>query len=62
MAAPQGLWGSQATGVSALRGALPLPCPPALISHPLLQVLASLRSVRSNFSILANVPTPTTSK
>uniref|UniRef100_A0A8C3FD86 Uncharacterized protein n=1 Tax=Chrysemys picta bellii TaxID=8478 RepID=A0A8C3FD86_CHRPI len=27
-----------------------------------LQVLASLRSVRNNFSILANVPTPTSNK
>ncbi|XP_059588214.1 cAMP-specific 3',5'-cyclic phosphodiesterase 4A isoform X3 [Alligator mississippiensis] len=32
------------------------------IVTPFAQVLASLRSVRSNFSILANVPTPTTSK
>ncbi|XP_054859373.1 cAMP-specific 3',5'-cyclic phosphodiesterase 4A isoform X2 [Eublepharis macularius] len=33
-----------------------------LIVTPFAQVLASLRSVRSNFSILANVPTPTSSK
>ncbi|XP_074710773.1 3',5'-cyclic-AMP phosphodiesterase 4A isoform X3 [Strix uralensis] len=33
-----------------------------LIVTPFAQVLASLRSVRSNFSILANVPTPTASK
>ncbi|XP_066469682.1 3',5'-cyclic-AMP phosphodiesterase 4A isoform X2 [Tiliqua scincoides] len=33
-----------------------------LIVTPFAQVLASLRSVRSNFSILANVPTPTTNK
>ncbi|XP_053155500.1 cAMP-specific 3',5'-cyclic phosphodiesterase 4A isoform X3 [Hemicordylus capensis] len=33
-----------------------------LIVTPFAQVLASLRSVRSNFSILANVPTPTSNK
>ncbi|XP_066842567.1 LOW QUALITY PROTEIN: 3',5'-cyclic-AMP phosphodiesterase 4A [Anser cygnoides] len=33
-----------------------------LIVTPFAQVLASLRSVRNNFSILANVPTPTASK
>ncbi|XP_074881215.1 3',5'-cyclic-AMP phosphodiesterase 4A isoform X3 [Buteo buteo] len=33
-----------------------------LIVTPFAQVLASLRSVRSNFSILTNVPTPTASK
>uniref|UniRef100_A0ACB8ELF5 cAMP-specific 3',5'-cyclic phosphodiesterase 4A n=1 Tax=Sphaerodactylus townsendi TaxID=933632 RepID=A0ACB8ELF5_9SAUR len=33
-----------------------------LIVTPFAQVLASLRSVRSNFSILANVPTPASSK
>ncbi|TFJ98335.1 AP-4 complex subunit mu-1 [Platysternon megacephalum] len=33
-----------------------------LIVTPFAQVLASLRSVRNNFSILANVPTPTSSK
>ncbi|XP_074990329.1 LOW QUALITY PROTEIN: 3',5'-cyclic-AMP phosphodiesterase 4A [Calonectris borealis] len=33
-----------------------------LIVTPFAQVLASLRSVRSNFSILTNVPTPTSSK
>ncbi|XP_034997113.1 cAMP-specific 3',5'-cyclic phosphodiesterase 4A isoform X2 [Zootoca vivipara] len=33
-----------------------------LIVTPFAQVLASLRSVRNNFSILANVPTPTSNK
>ncbi|XP_071656782.1 3',5'-cyclic-AMP phosphodiesterase 4A isoform X2 [Patagioenas fasciata] len=33
-----------------------------LIVTPFAQVLASLRSVRSNFSILANVPSPTATK
>ncbi|XP_074423221.1 LOW QUALITY PROTEIN: 3',5'-cyclic-AMP phosphodiesterase 4A [Larus michahellis] len=33
-----------------------------LIVTPFAQVLASLRSVRSNFSILTNVPTPTATK